>query len=265
VTFPSTDEEFPAVCQFLGLADDADSHATYATEAHRCYRLDNPTRIATGHQESYCLGSNHVECPVFKGENVAATATPPRAAAPPRDVPPPRGGGRPRPATAGGGRAERAPRPAGAPGPRPRPGGISIPVLTVGLFVLAGLVLGLALWLQSLFNDGDGQASPLDNQQTQQAKTAAATTATTPTRAPGTPSTASPGATTSATAANRTPGATTTGTVGPAGATYTVQPGDNCGVIAEAENVTVADLQRLNPAINAECTNLEVGQVLKLK
>ena len=53
-----TQEEYSAVCPYLGLADDADSHATYATEAHRCYRLTNPTRIATPHQENYCLGAN---------------------------------------------------------------------------------------------------------------------------------------------------------------------------------------------------------------
>ena len=74
------DEDFGAVCPYLGLADDADSHATYATEAHRCYRLPNPTRIATGHQETYCLGANHVSCPVYLGEGVPGEAAPAAAA-----------------------------------------------------------------------------------------------------------------------------------------------------------------------------------------
>src|SRR6185312_6761800 len=80
VTFPADQEEFGGVCPYLGLADDADSHATYATEAHRCYRLPNPTRIATGHQETYCLGANHVSCPVYLGEGVPGAAAPAAAA-----------------------------------------------------------------------------------------------------------------------------------------------------------------------------------------
>ena len=56
MTLQSGQDEFGAVCPYLGLADDADSHATYATEAHRCYRLPNPTRIATGHRRRTALG-----------------------------------------------------------------------------------------------------------------------------------------------------------------------------------------------------------------
>ena len=152
-----TQEEFSAVCPYLGLADDADSHATYATEAHRCYRLANPTRIAAPHQESYCLGANHVTCPVYLGEGVpGAEQRAPRsqAAMPPPEPPTvrgpkpgarqPFGGGRaPAGAAAGGG----APRPqrrqpnAGTLGPRPRAGGVSMPVATIGLFALAVVVI----------------------------------------------------------------------------------------------------------------------------
>src|SRR5690606_9359570 len=80
-----TQEEYSAVCPYLGLADDADSHATYATEAHRCYRLPNPTRIAPPHQELHCLGANHVTCMVYRGEGVpgaGAAPAPTPAAAP---------------------------------------------------------------------------------------------------------------------------------------------------------------------------------------
>lgn len=56
------------------------------------------------------------------------------------------------------------------------------------------------------------------------------------------------------------PGASTTA----GGGTYTVAAGDSCSSIAAAKNVTVADLMSLNPSINANCTNLNAGQVLKL-
>ena len=62
-----------AVCAYLGLGDDPDSHATYATEAHRCYRMPDPTRIAPGHQTTFCLVANHVACPVFLGKSVAVS------------------------------------------------------------------------------------------------------------------------------------------------------------------------------------------------
>jgi len=72
--------EFGQICPYLGLTDDSDSHATYATEAHRCYRLPNPTRIAAGHQETYCLGNNHVSCPVYQGEGIPRPSGAGRAA-----------------------------------------------------------------------------------------------------------------------------------------------------------------------------------------
>src|SRR5689334_622509 len=141
VTGPNGQDEFAAVCPYLGLADDADSHATYATEAHRCYRLTNPTRIASPHQETYCLGANHVSCPVYLGEGVPQTQRPATgaaaagaataaagAAAVTEEAPVrgPRAGQRPRPAT-----EPRPKRPAGGTlGPRPRSGGISMPVAT---------------------------------------------------------------------------------------------------------------------------------------
>lgn len=54
------------------------------------------------------------------------------------------------------------------------------------------------------------------------------------------------------------------GTTGTAG-TYTVQPGDTCGAIAANRGVTVAELIAANrAAINADCTNLRVGDELKI-
>ena len=76
MTYPSNEPDLSAVCPHLGLADDADSHATYATEAHRCFKMPNPTRIAAGHQESYCLVAAHTTCPIYTGEGIARVAAP---------------------------------------------------------------------------------------------------------------------------------------------------------------------------------------------
>ena len=173
MTQPETD--FSAVCPYLGLADDADSHATYATEAHRCYRLPNPTRIASGHQEAYCLGASHVTCPVYQGEGTG-TAPQPGAALPPAAAPGRSGAGqgaagrlpgatpakRPRPA--GEARPRRQPREGAPAGPRPRSGGISMPAATIGLFALAVVVLVIAVFIQqNVGGDGNnGKISPAD-------------------------------------------------------------------------------------------------------
>jgi LysM repeat protein len=49
---------------------------------------------------------------------------------------------------------------------------------------------------------------------------------------------------------------------GGGGNTYTVQSGDTCGLIASSLEVATADLIAANPLINAECTNLQPGQLL---
>lgn len=283
MTYESGQDDFGAVCPYLGLADDADSHATYATEAHRCYRLPNPTRIATGHQESYCLGANHVSCPVYLGEGVpgapqkGAAAAPPPAAAPPYRAPEPTqtvrgpraseaaGAGRPRPGAeraTGAPRAARRPSP-GSIGPKPRAGGVSLPVATIGLFALAIVVIGLAFAINQFSGGGGNNNSVTDSFKTAQAqKTAAGNTTTTP----GKTTTAAPGgsATTAGTpAANQTPGATTTKPAGNGG-TYTVVSGDTCSGIATAKGVTLAALLQANNMTEDDCTKLAVGQVLKL-
>lgn len=278
-----TQEEFSAVCPYLGLADDADSHATYATEAHRCYRLASPTRIAAPHQESYCLGANHVTCPVYLGEGVPGAeqrAPRPQAAVappPPETVRGPRQGSR---QAFGGGRAGAAPpgnqRPArrqpsaGTLGPRPRSGGVSMPVATIGLFALAVVVIVLAFAIQQLVGDsGGGDQSPADavatkNALNQTATAQAAGTGTGQTPTTRTPGTGTPG--TPGTAATGTRPATT-GTPSP-GATngavkrYTVKDGDSCFAIAIANGVTLQELLQANKLTEDDCTRLKVGQEL---
>ncbi len=66
-----------------------------------------------------------------------------------------------------------------------------------------------------------------------------------------------------------TPGVTprpgTTTTPGGGGNTYTVAAGDSCSSIATSKGITVPTLISLNPTINADCTNLKIGQVVKLQ
>lgn len=277
-----TQEEYSAVCPYLGLADDADSHATYATEAHRCFRLPNPTKIASPHQESYCLGANHVTCPVYLGEGVPQTQSappPPAISALPLEsgsgespVRGPRAGQARRP---GGADSQRARKPGGSGtlGPRPRAGGISMPVATIGLFALAIVVVALAFAIQRLVGDGDtSSVSPADAVATRDAlnKTRTAQAGggnqtqppqTTQTQQPAGSQT--PGASQTGTV-SRTTTATTSGTPGSGAKTYTVKSGDTCGGIAEANGTTLAALLVANNLTEAACTTLAVGQILKL-
>ena len=274
-----TQEDFSAVCPYLGLADDADSHATYATEAHRCFRLPTPTRIAAPHQESYCLGANHVTCPVYLGEGVPQTQRPAAAApvaagvaaagAAAAETPAVRG---PRPgqreATPTQPRARR-PANAGTLGPRPRAGGISMPVATIGLFALALIVIALAFAIQRIVDDDDGGGiSPADVVATTAAlnKTQTATAGGgNPTQpAATTPAGQTPGQTPNATT-TRTPGAGTPTTAAGGAATYTVKSGDTCGGIAADNGITLAALLAANNMTEQDCSSLDVGQVLKLR
>ena len=280
-----TQEEYSAVCPYLGLADDADSHATYATEAHRCYRLPNPTRIATPHQEKHCLGANHVTCPVYLGEGVparpAAGAAPAPAPANTSQAPAgtteapvraPRAGQKQR--SQGESRPKR-PANAGTLGPRPRTGGISMPVMTAGLFALALVIVAIAFAIQNLVDDGDdGGLSPadtvataaaVDKTRTAQAAGGQPTQPANGTQAPGgsqtatgsrTPGTAGPTAT-----GTRTSG---TGTPGAGGKTYVVKSGDFCGTIAEANGVSLAALLQANNMTEADCATLQIGKELKI-
>lgn len=277
MTFEAEQEGLPQVCPYLGLADDADSHATYATEAHRCYRLPTPTRIATGHQEAYCLGANHPNCPVYQGEGVTRTTAPAPAPAAPAREPAPAGRAprAPAPAPAKGPAPRQRPatdrprRPPGGGAPRPRAGGISMPVATIGLFVMAVVVIGIALLISQAVGDDDGGQGAYDPgvlattaaQKTAQA--AKTTTGSSPTQAtgsrtptapqtPGTPGT--PGTATT----------TRTGTPGAGGKTYKVVAGDTCGGIATAHDITLEQLLKANGMTEDDCATLQIGQELKL-
>ncbi len=294
MTYPPAEPDLSQVCPHLGLGDDPDSHATYATEAHRCYRMPNPTRIAGGHQETYCLGAAHVTCPIFTGEGISrvaapaaagaglaaatASAPPPTPAAPveaPSTVagPPagaPRPGQRPRPAApANGPRARRPGAQDGQLRTRPRAGGISMPAATIGLFALAIVLVAIAFLInQAVDDNGSTTLSESDAFATQNANRTANAGSETRTQPPNQTQAAgnqTPGA--SQTAGNQTPGATRTGTTTPGAtaATYTVKSGDLCGSIAEANNITLQQLLTANNLQESDCNSLQVGQVLKLR
>lgn len=284
MTFQPDQDDFGAVCPYLGLADDADSHATYATEAHRCYRLPNPTRIATGHQENYCLGANHVTCPVYLGEGVpgaaaagagaAARASAPTMARAPSPVQTVRG---PQARDNGGARRPAAPQRDGRPapqrprrpnpgtiGPRPRSGGISMPVATIGLFVLAIVVIVLAFAIDQLVGGGDGgQLSPAETVGTQTAQQTANAAGQQTQPAGQTSPAANQTAGASPSAASKTPGASSSAAAGGA-KTWVVKSGDYCSTIAEASNITLQQLLDANKMTEADCNDLKVDQVLRL-
>lgn len=255
-----------AVCPHLGLIDDAESHATYATDEHRCYRLERPTRIAPNHQERYCLGSQFGACPIFQGEGIGATlaasatpaaATPPPTAAGPSLERPSSSGPRLDRPGARPGRTPSADRPASSlSGPRPRAGGLPLPVLTIGLFVGAAVIIGLAFLIQRVVG-GDDDGTPASPGVTQTRTVQGNTTpAATGTQSPGPAQT--PNGTSTATGTPRT------GTPSAGGNTYVVQSGDTCGAIAAEFNITFEELRRLNPEIDADCTNLQVDQEIKV-
>lgn len=59
------------------------------------------------------------------------------------------------------------------------------------------------------------------------------------------------------------PATTRTPTPGAAGTSYTVLAGDTCAAITAKLSTTFEALRAANPAINADCSNLQPGQVLK--
>lgn len=261
MSYPGDEPDLEAVCEFLGLTDDPESHATYATEAHRCYRLPNPTRIASTHQETYCLGANHQNCPIYLGEGVAQTT--PTATPPPQG---PAGRGNEEGAVAGPPRQQRPrggqqrPQP-GQLGPRPRPGGISMPAATIGLLALAVAIVALAFLIQRLLGDDGGDVPAItDTEATQTAEAAGGGDNNNgngdedPTPIDGgeeTPENGD-GEPTEPPADEDTPTPENGGN-GDGQQTYTVQPGDFCATIANEFGTTVDAIIEANPDVGENC------------
>ncbi|MEX0783939.1 MAG: LysM peptidoglycan-binding domain-containing protein [Dehalococcoidia bacterium] len=278
MTYPSNEPDLSAVCPHLGLADDADSHATYATEAHRCFKMPNPTRIAQVHQESYCLVAAHTTCPIYTGDGISRVAAPaaaaagmaaPAAATPPAPAataPGPRTRDRAQPAGAEEPPAPRPKRQRGADGQlqaRPRAGGISMPAATIGLFALAIVLIAIAFLINRAVDDdgGSGNLSQADAFGTADAnRTAQAAANQTPgqTQQNETPAGTQPANGT------QTPGTTQTTTASAGGDEYTVVAGDTCSGIAEDNDVTLSDLLEANDMTEEDCLNLQEGDTLTI-
>ena len=60
-------------CPYVGLLDDAQSLAAYASVMNHCYRLKEPKSIKLDYQQQYCLTTAHKRCLVFlRGEQAVA-------------------------------------------------------------------------------------------------------------------------------------------------------------------------------------------------
>lgn len=134
-----------------------------------------------------------------------------------------------------------------------------MPTLTIAIFGLAIVILGIAFAIQFLANGDDDGNTPASIVGVNQTNTALAKT----------PTTAASSATarTTTTTPGQTPGASTTPgtnqTPGTGAGTYTVESGDFCGTIASDNNLTLDAFLALNPGI--DCNNLQIGQQVKLR
>ena len=143
-----------------------------------------------------------------------------------------------------------------------------MPVITVALFALAGVVLAVAIVIQQMAGgDGDDGTSPADQVSANATNTvlAAAATATASGGAATTPGAGTP--TTSRTPGAGTPAANTPATGSTPGTsvkTHTVQAGEFCGTIADAAGISLDDFFALNPSISRDCSNLGIGQVVNI-
>lgn len=142
-----------------------------------------------------------------------------------------------------------------------------MPVATIGLFALAIVVIVLAFAIQQLVGDsGGGDQLPADAVATKNALNQTATAQAGGTGTAQTPTTQTPGNGTPGTAATGTQPATTQtpspGATNGTGTRYTVQEGDSCFAIAEANGITLQELLDANDLTEDDCTRLNVGDEL---
>jgi LysM repeat protein len=143
-----------------------------------------------------------------------------------------------------------------------------MPVATVGLFVLAIVVIVLAFAIQH-FAGGDGGSSltAAERFATTQAVNGTAN-AGKQTQPAGTATVAANQTAGAGTATgNKTPtagGSTTTAAAGGGAKTYTVKSGDICSTIASDNGITLQQLEDVNGLTDDSCRELKIGQVLKL-
>jgi LysM repeat protein len=141
-----------------------------------------------------------------------------------------------------------------------------MPAATIGLFALAIVLIAIAFLInQAVDDDGSGGAiSEADAFRTVAANQTAQAAAD---QTPGNDQTQQGNQTPNGTqspSATQSPGATQTTTAGAGGDEYTVQAGDTCSGIAEANDVTLADLLEANDLTEEDCLNLQEGDTLTI-
>ena len=237
----------PAVCPYLGLADDPRTHFAFATTAHRCHSGARPERIEVSHQATLCLSADYPACRRYVVPAAAAAGlavAPGRAEAlavvpGPAEAPVAHVSIRARWRSAQDGRRRLVVRPGVV-----RGAGILVVILTLAIF--AAVVLGQGGFPPtgpsgvSGSNPPAGQASP-------------AASLASPTGSPRPATTAS---------VTPTSGRTTspTGSVRSLPTTHIVKRGENLTSIARLYGVTLAALEKANGIKNPSL--ITVGQRL---
>ncbi len=59
-------------CPHLGVIDDAETRFLFASPVSTCYRANPAGQVSLEHQQAYCLGQRHVDCPVFRAASPGA-------------------------------------------------------------------------------------------------------------------------------------------------------------------------------------------------
>jgi hypothetical protein len=141
-----------------------------------------------------------------------------------------------------------------------------MPVITVGLFAAAIVIFLVAFAITRISgDDDDGGLTPADRLAVQQTNTSLARTAAAEGNQTPRPTSETTPNGEETPNSGQTPGAATPTTPSNGGATtYEVQGGDFCGTIADAHGITLERFYEQNPDIDANCSNLFVGQIVNV-
>jgi len=52
-------------CPYLGLPEDQFTQLTYLSTRHRCYNSKLNQQVTLEHQSFFCMGRNHIACPIY--------------------------------------------------------------------------------------------------------------------------------------------------------------------------------------------------------
>ena len=53
-------------CPYIGLKNDPSVFFSYPSTGNQCYHCQPPAVPLQAHQEAYCLGASHADCPVYQ-------------------------------------------------------------------------------------------------------------------------------------------------------------------------------------------------------